>query len=366
MKKFSIAYLLAFSLFGCASVKSIDPDVQNQYVSMLRKMDLFPVYPPGENLQVGDVFLTVASDQSAAAPEGDPNTRPTSIWVGSLKTIRQEARKHAQDRFLPFPSSSDTPIAADAPIPMDSLPIISFPAVTMSAANAAEFAGVTPGGAAALGVRSGEQISLNFEKARTYGLPIGAAQTGAPHDSGHLSPEIIKDLQETICPHWSRAHRVLADMLKREGARGQNPPCGLDSGNSCSMQIVTRTYLTTRIIYSHARASSNSFGLNLPFLNGGPGPLATPEAPSVNLNLNVTADSAGAAELAKFLQGIEPSQSASSRAGFGASQGRASIASFSQSYDRPIAFAYASIALGPSELQNLRSACSLPQTGDPQ
>lgn len=91
-------------LNGCAS--SVDEPITRAYGEAVRDLGIFPVFPPREEFQVGDVY---AWSQS----ESDPRDN-LSIYVTSLHWMRHEASSFLRSRVV-FQNSQ---VANGAPNPL--------------------------------------------------------------------------------------------------------------------------------------------------------------------------------------------------------------------------------------------------------
>ena len=86
------AFAALFLVLACSALPK--KDLRDEYFEVVRELGLTPVYPPREELQVGDVFLVSTEPASPNDPE-----KTVSVWMGTLDTIRDEANRYLNSRI---------------------------------------------------------------------------------------------------------------------------------------------------------------------------------------------------------------------------------------------------------------------------
>lgn len=263
-----ICFVLALSSCTAGS----GDDLAQKYQQRTRELGLFPVYPPREEFQIGDVYFWSRSISN-------PNDVET-VWVHSMPWMRHEAEDFLSTRIV-FNSSA----AKDAPqsdttggklrvrseVSTDSLPISAFPEIT---ADAGFVAGT---GIArvfrALGLSGGNRttVSLNFNDVRTYWVPnvLVAARVRAELEQAAIGT----------------AEQAMVEVQRLLDIRRNSQTAACSAVRACGFTVVTRVYLTRNITYTY-RSNAIFQAAATRFAEGIPQGTTAAQPPSVNVTLN--------------------------------------------------------------------------------
>ena len=257
---FVSAAVLFSVLFGCGPAG--EEPVAEAYGDAVRELGIFPVFPPREEFQVGDIYFWSQS-------KSDPSDT-ISVYIDTLDWVRQDASHFMLSRIV-FTETDIDPAAQDAGEAADlyseagllsrrqdltgddravltSLPIAAFPSITADAGFAGGLsisqllAGVGLGG----GGRT--QLTLNFNDVRTYWVP----KSRISNRVAEVLPLLVGGKREFAV---AEARRSL--LTRHDGISAD--PCG--DGRHCGFSVITRVYLTRRIDYTYRNASIVAAGL---------------------------------------------------------------------------------------------------------
>jgi hypothetical protein len=241
--------LSVFALGACFN--RVDPDVQERYQRKAQEIGLNAVYPPQEDIQVGDVFLV-----STNVRKSDDVVR---IYLTSLPGVLSNARANLGSRIAFKDStfadgkkgtSSDATLAAaqtdftgSNPLTprglqnVDSLPVAAYPSITTDAgfsingavANALSGFGILGGGRTT--------VTLDYKEVRTYGANI-------PEIAGPAQQELLNFItaKGNPTPECQNYVRYLHDKLD---------PRLSHTRRAYSFMVVSRVFLTRSIDYRY-------------------------------------------------------------------------------------------------------------------
>jgi hypothetical protein len=335
-------------LFSCTRVA--DEPISRAYGEAVRELGIYPVFPPREEFQIGDVYFWSQS-------RSDPSDT-ISVYVTSLDWLRHEADRFLRSRVV-FESSTDTNTAATA-LPhrdfpnaegriqtrgevadenlLSSLPITALPRVSADAGftNGIGIIGLL----ASLGLTGGARttVTLDFNDVRTYWVPKLEVQARVIA----ATPLILENNFDAAVGELTRALRL------RGGA--SSDPCGTD--RICGMSAITRVYLTRQIEYTYRNGSIVAAALRQAETLPSTGVAVRPQlAPTVTVNVATGEDGMinGSSTQKQFeaLQTQLASLSASTDRGqslrFEAWDARG--ITFSEIYQRPVAVAWDGIEI---------------------
>lgn len=165
---------LTVLMCGCSSVK--DGFVVREWSSNMRELGIYPVFPPREDLYVGDVFVSYEGVQDT--PEGKASSFPAmGLHLASLD-LSNSLKAHYATR-PEFPASSASAAAAasvfDPPTQQTRLKTVAFPFFLKATATGAEIGALIPVDAlpwkAGLGLNSVKSASVSVSAAESYSLP---------------------------------------------------------------------------------------------------------------------------------------------------------------------------------------------------
>ncbi len=259
MYKYICIVVFLAILVGCG--QGMQNNLPFQYAKSARKVGIFPVYPPREEFQIGDVYMWSQSNKNINDTETvylttidwlrhDADIFMKSRIVFSNTTV--DAGKVATNSDIPPTRGSTTNLATRGDLRESdlakSLPIAAFPAVSADAGFTGAF-GLTKA-LIAIGIAGGSRttVTLNFNDVRTYYVPKVSVR-----DKIHLD-ELPK-----ILPTYTELGRIELNRLIAL-KRGRNVKA-CSAGRVCGVSVVTRVYLTRQINYTYRNAKIISAGL---------------------------------------------------------------------------------------------------------
>ncbi|WP_139832197.1 hypothetical protein [Mesorhizobium australicum] len=249
------------------------------YGKAVREVGLFPVYPPREEFQIGDVYMW---SQSIS----DPNDT-VSVYLLTLDWLRQKADDFMASRIVfrntdsldledPDYSSTDIPEGSSdlalrgdhrEPALSRSLPIAAFPTVSADAGFTAGAGLVNVLTSVGLAGGSRTIVTLDFNDVRTYWVPTAQVLNDI---RGDLAPKIGPLLE---------AGTIDRDRLVKAKRGIATAPCS--NGRRCGISVVTRVYLTRQINYTYRNNRIVAAALRIAEKPGATAPLA----PSINVTV---------------------------------------------------------------------------------
>lgn len=271
-------FCIALISVGCTS--SSEQNIVLAYGRAARDIGLFPVYPPREEFQIGDVYMW---SQSAA----DPNDT-VSVYLDTIDWLRLEADRFMASRIVfddtaeldksqPNKSVKDIPgksryltLRGGAPLSLvQSLPIAAFPSVTADAGFTASLGILRV--LATLGLAGGTRttVTLDFNDVRTYFVPNAPIM-------GKVMGEVIRSNFA-----YDAGDVDLRRLVELRHGKGVTP-CG--QGRRCGVSVVTRVYLTRQINYTYRNAQILAAALRVAERGGAANKV--PSAPAVNVAIN--------------------------------------------------------------------------------
>lgn len=249
MRQVMGAIAVAGLLASCTA--QIPDNISRQYTDQVRRMNLIPVYPPREDLQVGDLFYL--SDV-----EGQDD-KDVFEYLTTFPSMIGMAEQALRSRVMFTPTGDKSPketmigqkdfvnghiATRQEQGGGDTLPIYVFPEVTARASSTLNAGLLAP--LAALGLFFGEttSVKLNFNDVRSYYVPKLQAQ-------GLIKSEICAFLQ-------SSQVNALGPMVNgREAAFDEDLKAYASTKNPVRKKrllLVTKVYLTRSIDYSYSNA----------------------------------------------------------------------------------------------------------------
>ena len=279
MLKSAIKGALACTLLlACAQVPQ--ENLQDAYVSESRKLGLYPIYPPREGFQVGDIYL--------ASVRRDNINDLEYVWAGEIPEVRVAANEFLKSRVvfrdtstssnnqLPSTLAAQTDmfeagVATRNTQPSDSLPVVAFPSISGDAGFTGS-AGIT-GVLQSIGIGGGTRttVTLDFVDVRSFWLPKVKASA---FKSRMLAPEIFSGLESAY------------DDLQRQVFLNRRPEAVAGPQRCISLALITRVYMTRRIDYTYRNANILGVGLRRSEVPGQQSNVAA--APDVTINLSQT------------------------------------------------------------------------------
>lgn len=283
--------ILLITFVACLSACSPPTgDIRSEYSRIARQVGVVPVYPPTENIQVGDIYaMSLGPDPADVIIE----------WVGELDEVAvQTERFMAQRIVFRQTSSANNALAVNQPTQTDtygagltrrsdlvveSLPIEAFPSVTANAGFALGAGSNSPGRALGLGFGQQTQVTIDYTDVRSYGLPrVEAARKlnlQQRVENARLNPPLAGNAQWTV----DQALRLKWSDLKRAGLN----PAPMEERCIQSI-VVTRVFLTRQINYTFSDAQIAA--LSQARAVNGANATAAPDAPAVGVIINNSGD----------------------------------------------------------------------------
>jgi hypothetical protein len=252
--------IIAFALLsGCGG--HVSDDIQTKYTSRVRQLGLTPVYPPREEIQVGDLFL------NSEHPGSDEHA--VRQYITTIPSVLDLAQANLDDRVV---FASSVPVNSGAPTddtvsqqddlvngrittrrglrraPANSLPLAVFPEVTAYAGGDLSAGILAPLQALGLFAGSRTTVTLNFKDVRTYFAPpmqafaVGRAEVcrrlpGPSQISGEAA--YVKNAATAVD---AAKYGPLANAASALRSR------------HLFYRLVTRVYLTRSITYTYRNA----------------------------------------------------------------------------------------------------------------
>ena len=165
--------------------------VVKQWNEAIQKLGFEPVYPPVEDIQVGDVFAMITEDAVTDSATDEP-------FAGrSIKLLHLDMTKEIEDAYrgvYQFPATNARPeqdgqiwqqaISTDSlfkpPATRTALPLLVFPRFTITSAKRASGSASAMsqllGGAFSADASSTETVEVRFSATETYGVPAVPAE----------------------------------------------------------------------------------------------------------------------------------------------------------------------------------------------
>ncbi len=343
---------LAAAVFLGACSAGPNRNLIAKYDEMVRGLGLTPVYPPREELQVGDVFF-VSYDARR------PNDRSQSfgVWVGSLDSVRHDANAYTRSRinfndtgtnnnaFKTRTTQSDfsggrVSVNADG---RTSLPLVTFPTISGAATTAGALGSFGFLRSFGLGFGTAETVSIDFADTRAFGVPIGAVRSRNTFKN---------EYQSKICSH---ANRTLSAAMQMAAAREIDPPKICENGRKCHYTVVTRTYMTREIDYRYTSAQIARIAASRARGELGSDPTTQPATSNVDLNITI-GDNTSAEDLAKLAAALQPSVTNPNTKkefdGLSFTGFQGNTMTFKRTLQKPVTIAYDGLnyAIGESEM----------------
>lgn len=252
LRLFFIALLV---LPACS--KQSDISIKQAYGEAVNELGIFPVFPPREEFQVGDIYYW---SQSTSDPSDT-----VSVYLTSLPWVRTEANRFLRDRVV----FSGTEPEGSSPRQRDfinngryvetrgeitqsdelsSLSLTALPRVSVDTGfssgigivNILNSIGLTDGGRT--------RLTLEFDDVRTYWVPnvelMPRIQTAAAVAIAPLIPAAEIELNRLVSVRTNSSNEATAPNQRRKG-----------------FSVITRVYLTRKIDYTYVNGRISSAGL---------------------------------------------------------------------------------------------------------
>jgi hypothetical protein len=192
------AFLLgvAMGLAGCASTPP--GYVAREWSKAMRELGITPVFPPREDLQVGDIYMSPSTPEREAILLAEENFVPLGLWAGNVKLdLALKNFYSARDSFPPTPATGTSqPTAPGTDVfgsgDTNRLRIVGFPMFMSATFNQGSLSGLIPVEAVSIAFGASlfgsKTVNVSVPRAESYGLPAAslfnslviAPQSGQP------------------------------------------------------------------------------------------------------------------------------------------------------------------------------------------
>jgi hypothetical protein len=339
----------------------------DEWRATMQRIGLDPVYPPQEDVFVGDVYVVVTWDNDM--PQKSP-------LVGkSVNVARIDMNKALQQAYrsgYTFPDSTARPQAEGAPwlqqaapgsifesgAERKNLPLVLLPGFTIARARQASAGGGWLTSAfSALGAVEGEgqsTVELKIPYAETYGVPSLVA-------SQYLDDFCKDPASRGVCTHQGARNELLSNVGSEVTDRVKCPgpaataPCLEEEKRPYRLDVeivlINRVYMT-RSIETVTRSSSN-FGAQAKATVKIAEELrqmqaAAPAAPAANASpVEIDATRRALEDQKARLEALTAQLSAAPGASAGMRSGDASSISITQNLQRPVVIGYRAVKRAP-------------------
>lgn len=281
--------LLGFALLVLAGCTQVTADrIKKRYTDQVRLLDIVPVYPPREDVQVGDLRLEYLY------PGQEEGT--VSEDFGSSKALIEQAEQNLAKRILFSTTLYDTegkPTLASRGIALGAngraetradaksypLPQVAFARVTVRATNSFSAGLLSPLQALGLLVGNSSEVSLDFNDVRVFGTTRDQAITISEVD-------VCK-----IIENESKFNQLREGLIARakEYDDKNKIPQQERMKRKFQIKLVSQVYLTRSITYIYNNAQIRAAAAQA--LKGGKAAAGTVPVPTIiNVNGNVAQD----------------------------------------------------------------------------
>lgn len=222
--RLSLITMLGF-LSACGGHQT-DGFVGRSWSENMRQLGIYPIYPPREDFQVGDVYLSPTSPERAAELDREGRVMPLAVWLSSL-----DLRKAINSFYVnrpEFPKTSDAVAAAikqqaedghkvvgqptgDANMftkttPANRLRLVGFPEFLSASYRGGNLGAFIPAEGFLLGLGFGaedvESVTFKVPAAESFGLPAPLVLSSLVDRSGKLNLKEIKNVTPESLPAY--------------------------------------------------------------------------------------------------------------------------------------------------------------------
>lgn len=366
---------LLFVISSCASVVD-DRTVEEVYRDRVAELGLVPVYPPREDVRVGDVFffshdgdvrnarlmLVETIDSRALVQDflqGIPAYVETELQDSQIKTSQTDI-------------SQRNGIQTRAEQEVNTLPVAAFPDITGVSARSFGIGASGAGGILGLSQRSSVYETLSFQSVRTYAADPGSLWVRlqsrlrqqdpacVAYRVSQNRPVVVIDPQSSesvnLCSVRANHIRLGINLLRAtERSANFSNPCG--NNMICGVFIVSRLYLTRQIEYTYSGAEVNELSLQIASTRQQVANTPDQTPPSVVV-LQPESDSTDLESLLKQLGESLSEKSGDTGNGLSGLSVDGRGISFTQIYPRPLVIAWEglSFTFGSNELDPILSS----------
>lgn len=266
MSRYFIFALLSIALLSCGAVKR--GDIVEEYSNNIIKLGMRPVYPPREDINLGDIFI-VSVPKTDGTVEGDVAVNPAdflSLYVANDPNVMVEAKKYLKSRVV-FRKSNVVRDVKDEDLKhqddlfdgdfttrndqiISTLPIVAFPSITADAGASGGIGVVNTLSAIGLGGGARTTVTLNFSEVRSLSVPVAKVFSDSLETAvGHLFGG--SRLMKTLDAHFKK---IITSHYQQRRIRAGSPIINDIQGleDRCyKMMVVTDLYLTRKMTYTY-------------------------------------------------------------------------------------------------------------------
>ena len=325
---------------GCAMLKE-PPGIT--YAKSVEQLGITPVYPPREDLQVGDLY---AVEESAAVQHGTGDARAMTAYLDSVD-LTGDIQKYlagryqfddtnltdntilsASNKILPQTPQTDSDAGTlPAKSTLSVLPITSFPEIEVDSGITVGVSGQPQGLGAALGFEAAKtlKMALQFNRVTSYSVPITDGMVQIKHYC-ERKPDYCQS-------------KNLALVLNQKYQLGD----GKDSISEGSLLLVTKVYLARQITFTFNDATLAAAAMASKASEG--------TAPAISQTAMNDATTKGDATMIEALAALQTSLNDSLRA---STEGSAAVqlavvnknsVSFNEVFERPVVIGYEAVSM---------------------
>lgn len=175
----SIACLSLLTTSGC--VTTPPGYVAREWSTTMRELGITPVFPPREDVQVGDIYMAPTVPEAEQALLDSKGYLPLGLWVSSAKTKDVAAMFYSERNSFPATVKTDSnqPRSTSENVFKDAdkqrLRLVGFPIFMSTSLSQGGVSGLIPteamGIIAAAGFTEGRRVNVSIPRAESYGLP---------------------------------------------------------------------------------------------------------------------------------------------------------------------------------------------------
>jgi len=155
--------------------------VAREWSTTMRELAITPVFPPREDVQVGDIYMAPTAPNGEQEILDKKGFLPMGLWVSTAR-IKENVKKCYSDR-ISFPAtvktSSDQPCSSSDNVFSDvdakRMRLVGFPIFMTTTLSEGSLSGLIPieaiSIAAAAGFRQGRRVTVSVPRAESYGIP---------------------------------------------------------------------------------------------------------------------------------------------------------------------------------------------------
>lgn len=277
MFNYTIMGAMALFLAACATAQR--QDTQSTYSNNVAKLGLTPVYPPREDIQVGDIYLLSTTkppvaDENQTVQDIIANSRfddTVSIYIGSNAALLHKsesylksrvvfqktnayretstAKKHQPDQYEQDSNTFQTRANRE----ITSLPIVAFPEITLNAGFSNSIGIVRALHAIGLGSAANTKVTLDFNDVRAYGVPKNTVFVDAQKYGSDAYKKLTvasDDIEEQIS---AKIRTQIFRISRNNPAKART--IETDISKRCyTVSVITKVYLTRKITYNYSNA----------------------------------------------------------------------------------------------------------------